>query len=280
MPGYPIELPRDEGSHPQFRTEWWYLTGWLETRERRAARLPDHVLPHRDPASTKTIRRVSPRGRCCSRTRRSATRSAARCCAMRSRRARASVWPSRRKARSTCKIDDWSLRKEGERYRAVAATSEFALRAGMRRHAAAAAARQERLQSEESAAAVRELLLQPAAAADAAAASRSAVASIACAVWRGSIMNGRARMFDERARGWDWIGLNLDDGGALMVQRMRDEPGGKHWGGATLRAARPAGPRRYAAGRDRRGRRCVTGARRARASAIRSNGKSQSASAR
>ena len=26
-PGYAIELPRDEGSHPQFRTEWWYLTG-------------------------------------------------------------------------------------------------------------------------------------------------------------------------------------------------------------------------------------------------------------
>ncbi len=31
VPGYSIELPRDEGSHPQFRTEWWYLTGWLET---------------------------------------------------------------------------------------------------------------------------------------------------------------------------------------------------------------------------------------------------------
>ena len=26
-----IEFPRDEGSHPQFRTEWWYLTGWLRT---------------------------------------------------------------------------------------------------------------------------------------------------------------------------------------------------------------------------------------------------------
>src|SRR5262249_1688983 len=30
VPGYTIELPRDEGSHPQFRTEWWYLTGWVE----------------------------------------------------------------------------------------------------------------------------------------------------------------------------------------------------------------------------------------------------------
>ena len=31
VPGYSIELPRDEGSHAQFRTEWWYLTGWVES---------------------------------------------------------------------------------------------------------------------------------------------------------------------------------------------------------------------------------------------------------
>ena len=25
----PLQFPEDFGSHPQFRTEWWYLTGWL-----------------------------------------------------------------------------------------------------------------------------------------------------------------------------------------------------------------------------------------------------------
>lgn len=29
-PDVPIELPRDFGSHPDFRTEWWYVTGWLQ----------------------------------------------------------------------------------------------------------------------------------------------------------------------------------------------------------------------------------------------------------
>ncbi|MGH8702451.1 MAG: lipocalin-like domain-containing protein, partial [Burkholderiales bacterium] len=29
LPGYRIEFPRDEGSHPEFRIEWWYITGWL-----------------------------------------------------------------------------------------------------------------------------------------------------------------------------------------------------------------------------------------------------------
>ena len=27
-----ITLPGDYGSHPDFRTEWWYITGWLTTR--------------------------------------------------------------------------------------------------------------------------------------------------------------------------------------------------------------------------------------------------------
>ena len=53
-------------------------------------------------------------------------------------------------------------------------------------------------------------------------------------------------MFDEHARGWDWIGLNLDDGGALMVQRIRDDAGRQYWGGATLREPGTAGSNVYA----------------------------------
>jgi len=26
----PLVFPRDHGAHPQYRTEWWYLTGWLD----------------------------------------------------------------------------------------------------------------------------------------------------------------------------------------------------------------------------------------------------------
>src|ERR1700722_16818736 len=28
---HPLTFPADYGSHPQFRTEWWYVTGWLTT---------------------------------------------------------------------------------------------------------------------------------------------------------------------------------------------------------------------------------------------------------
>ena len=44
-------------------------------------------------------------------------------------------------------------------------------------------------------------------------------------------------MLAPQAVGWDWIGINLDDGGALMAFRIRDAQGNPQWAGATLRTA-------------------------------------------
>jgi predicted secreted hydrolase len=30
-PNYPLSFPRDHGAHPDYRQEWWYVTGWLKT---------------------------------------------------------------------------------------------------------------------------------------------------------------------------------------------------------------------------------------------------------
>jgi predicted secreted hydrolase len=35
LPGFRFSFPRDHYSHPEFRTEWWYLTGHLEAQGRR-----------------------------------------------------------------------------------------------------------------------------------------------------------------------------------------------------------------------------------------------------
>ena len=32
-----LAFPRDYGAHPEFRTEWWYLTGWLEAADAEPA---------------------------------------------------------------------------------------------------------------------------------------------------------------------------------------------------------------------------------------------------
>ena len=33
QPGAPLSFPEDHGSHPEYRIEWWYLTGHLEDTE-------------------------------------------------------------------------------------------------------------------------------------------------------------------------------------------------------------------------------------------------------
>ena len=32
-PGVALGFPADHGAHPRFRTEWWYVTGWLGTAD-------------------------------------------------------------------------------------------------------------------------------------------------------------------------------------------------------------------------------------------------------
>ena len=85
-----LVFPRDHGAHPEYRIEWWYVTGWLDGA---TARLPDHLLPRAARTRTATTRASSPRGRSCSRTPRSPIRSAAGCCTTSARRAPASRSP-------------------------------------------------------------------------------------------------------------------------------------------------------------------------------------------
>ena len=44
-----------------------------------------------------------------------------------------------------------------------------------------------------------------------------------------------SELLPEEAQGWDWIGVNLDDGGALMAFRLRDRGGQALWSAASLR---------------------------------------------
>ena len=34
-PGYQFDFPRDYGSHPDFKIEWWYVTGHLKSEDDR-----------------------------------------------------------------------------------------------------------------------------------------------------------------------------------------------------------------------------------------------------
>ena len=233
VPGYTIELPRDEGSHAQFRTEWWYLTGWVEGENGEQFGFQLTFFRNRPGIDEDNPSRF-------------VARQVLFAHAAVSDQSRGSLLRSEKSARAgfglaestegalAVKIDDWSLRRDGDRYLAVAATSDFALQLEC-------VGTQPPLLNGKNGFSQKGPDPQFA----------SYYYSLPQLQTSGRIVIGnrehRVRgvawfdhewssgMFDERARGWDWIGLNLDDGGAMMVQRIRDDAGKQYWGGATLR---------------------------------------------
>ena len=127
VPDYSIELPRDEGSHPQFRTEWWYLTGWVESESGESLGFQITFFRNRpgvdeDNPSRFVARQVLFAHAAVSDPQRGALLRG-------EKSARAGFGLAEAAEGSLAvKIDDWSLHQDGERYVAVAATGEFALR--------------------------------------------------------------------------------------------------------------------------------------------------------
>jgi predicted secreted hydrolase len=233
VPGYSIELPRDEGSHPQFRTEWWYLTGWVESDSGEPFGFQVTFFRNRPGIDEDNPSRFVARQVLFAHAAVSDQRHGALLRGEKSARAGFGLAEAAEGSLAV-KIDAWSLRQDGERYLAAASTNEFALQLECVRTQPPLLNGKDGFSQKGP---------QPQFA--------SYYYSLPQLQTTGSIAIGgrphRVRgaawfdhewssgMFDERARGWDWIGLNLDDGGALMVQRIRDDAGRQYWGGATLR---------------------------------------------
>ena len=74
VPRHTLVFPQDSGSHPAFRTEWWYVTGWLTSEQGES--LGFQVTFFRTkPVSTLQTQAPSPRINSSSRTAHSAIRA-------------------------------------------------------------------------------------------------------------------------------------------------------------------------------------------------------------
>jgi predicted secreted hydrolase len=141
-----------------------------------------------------------------------------------------------RDGRVDVQIDDWSLRSEGTRYRAVVQGDDFALRLDLDPR------QPPLLQGDRG-------FSRKGPAESSASHYYSwphlAVSGEITIDGRRRVVTGEAwfdhewssDVMDEEARGWDWMGINLDDGGALMAFRMRDAAGSARWAAATIRSA-------------------------------------------
>ncbi len=267
-PGHAMEFPRDHGAHPAFRTEWWYVTGWLAGEGRRALGFQITFFRNRPRIARGESERFAPRQLAVRArgARGSARRPAA--CTTSAPRARASASPRHARTLPTCGCDDWSLRATPDGYAARIPARDFALDLALRATQPILLQGERGFSRKGPRPAPGELLLQPAAARGRGHGRAGPHARNACRDAPGSITSGRARRWRAEAVGWDWVGLNLADGGALMAFRMRST-GRRH----VLGRRRAARCRRAGCGLSRRRRsassRCGAGVAAHRRSSIR-----------
>jgi predicted secreted hydrolase len=241
VPGYRIRFPHDEGSHPLFRTEWWYITGWLHPTGAAANRPSQSIgfqitffragldVDERNP-SVFAPRQIiiahaalseAGRGRLLHDQKVARTAFAL----SGADEGRTRVW-----------IDDWSLAKEDATYRASIPARDFTLSLEFKQSQPPLLQGDEGFSRKgprpESASYYYSFPHLQVLGTMAEQSRRTSVSGSAWFdhEWSSSYM-------DERASGWDWIGINLDDDAALMAFRMRDAQGATFWAGGTHRAA-------------------------------------------
>ena len=214
-----LVFPRDHGAHPEFRVEWWYVTGWLTgpvgfqvtffraRPEEDAPANPSSFNPrqvlfaHAAVSDPKRGRLVHDQ-----------------------RAARAGLSLAQAETERTAVwIDDWRLEQRGERYEAKVMARDFSLELDL-------VAPKIVLQGEQG-------FSRKGHRPNEASYYYSRPHMKVAGKLDGRAVEGSAWLDHEwssaymapEAAGWDWCGINLDDGGALMGFRMRNRSGGVHY---------------------------------------------------
>jgi len=234
VPGYALRFPHDEGSHPDFRIEWWYLTGWLNAATRplgfqitffRAR--PD--LKHDNPSA------FTPRQILIAHAALSDPALGRLVHAQRAARAgfaladagvgRTQVW-----------IDDWRLEQRGSTYHSRIPAGGFQLDLAFTAQQApllqGASGFSRKGPAPQSASYYYSL---PHLRVTGTVTHEGRAETVAGSAWLDHEWS--SQYMEKDAVGWDWIGINLADGAALMLFRMRDRQGGSFWAGGALRRA-------------------------------------------
>ena len=227
-PGYRFSFPRDHGAHPEFRQEWWYLTGWLATPRGEPLGFQVTFFRARPDIATDNPSAFTPRQIILAHAALSDPRHGR--LRHEERAARGALGlAGADQATTRVWLDDWRLELGDGRYRARIAAREFALDLEF-------AAAQPPLAQGESGFSRKGARPEEASYYY----SRPHLAVGGVVEWSGARepVSGTAWLDHEwssqymaaDADGWDWAGINLADGRALMVFRMRGK------GGATLYA--------------------------------------------
>jgi predicted secreted hydrolase len=235
-PGIALAFPRDHGAHPQFRTEWWYVTGWLRTVDGADLGFQVTFFRTRPPVDPANPSRFAAGQILFAHAALSDPKLGRLLHGERSARAGFGL-AGAALGDADVAIRDWRLRRRADgRWTTQVAAPDFAL-------ALAFAPTQPPLLQG------RNGYSRKGPRPDAASYYYSIPhLKVSGQVRRGGnavAVTGEAWLDREwsstylqpDAQGWDWTGLNFDDGSALMAFRIRRKTGGTLWAGGSLRRA-------------------------------------------
>jgi predicted secreted hydrolase len=232
-PGYVLSFPKDYGSHPQFRTEWWYVTGWLQTRSGEPLGFQITFFRTKPDQADDNPSAFAPH-----------QLLIAHCAISDPKRGR--LWQDQRIRRTglglaEAKVGDtdvwmdrWRLRRAGGTYTAAIDAEDFSMNfellptqselingnAGLSRKGPAIQA-------------ASYYYSLPHVKVTGSISRKGALEQVSGEAWFDHEWS--SEYLDDHAVGWDWIGINMDDGAALMAFRIRDAHGDARWAGGTLR---------------------------------------------
>ena len=246
VPGAPLEFPRDEGAHPAFRNEWWYVTGWLRDGGGREFGFQLTFFRNRPGVAEDSDSRFAPRQLLFAHAAIADPRAARLRVDQRTARAGFDLAQAATD-HVDVRIGDWSLVQDGDRYAANVAARDFTLDLALTARAPpllqgdAGVSRKGPRPHDASF-----YYSRPQLAARGHLAVDSVTRDASGVAWLDHEWS--SRYLPAGAVGWDWTGVNLDDGGALMAFRIRDAGGTPLWAGGMLLDAN--GARRVLAPRD------------------------------
>ncbi len=231
--GRPLSFPADHGSHPQFRTEWWYLTGWLSAPDGAPLGFQVTFFRTRPGVAEANPSTFAPRQLLIAHVALSDPSHGRLWQDQRVRRAGLGLAEAL-EGDTAVWVGDWSLRRVADRYRALVTAADFALDLTL-------------------------AVTQPPLLNGEGGFSRKGPAATAASFYyslphlavTGRLARGDRRepvsgeawldhewsseYLDAEAVGWDWIGIDLEHGAALMAFRIRDAAGRARWAGGSLR---------------------------------------------
>jgi predicted secreted hydrolase len=231
----PLVFPADYGSHPQFRTEWWYVTGWLTTEHGESLGFQITFFRAKPDIDENNPSAFAPH-----------QLLIAHCAISDPKRGR--LWQDQRIRRAGLGlaeaatgnthvwIDNWSLERDATAYTAKIDAEDFSFDLKLLETQAILLNGDSGVSRKgPSPKAASYYYSLPHLRAAGAIARRGSSDRVTGEAWLDHEWS--SEYLDGQAVGWDWIGVNLDDGAALMAFRIRGMRGETRWVGGTLRSA-------------------------------------------